>query len=222
MVAKIESVYRGQPKVLRDERGEWVSSIDRERVDLPFEVLSGGLLDDQVAQSYHGGADAAICVHLCDHYRFWNERYRLDLKPGGVGENFVLDGITEDEIFAGDIIRTGAALLQVSGPRVPCANQARHVGRSDWVKLTIRENRTGFYARVLEPGTVFPGDKWELERRLNEIGSITSINRCFYLDFEPNFARHALTLSGLGDWWKQQFREKLKGEQEHWSQAMSH
>jgi MOSC domain-containing protein YiiM len=64
MAAKIESVYRGQPKVLRDERGEWVSSIDRERVDVPFEVLSGGLLDDQVAQSYHGGADAAICVHL--------------------------------------------------------------------------------------------------------------------------------------------------------------
>ena len=221
MLAIIESVYRGQPKVLHDERGEWVSSIQRERVDAPIEVLKGMLSGDKVTQPYHGGADAAICVHLCDHYRFWRESYGVDLKPGGVGENFVLDGITEDEIFAGDIVRVGTALLQVSGPRVPCANQARHVGRSDWIKLTIRENRTGFYTRVLEPGTVRAGDVWQLEQRLNEIGSIPSINLCFYLDFDPEFARRALALRGLGDWWKQEFQEKLKVEQEHWSQAIS-
>lgn len=222
MIATIESLYRGKPKVLRDERGEWISSIDRERVDMPVEILSGGLQGDRVAQPYHGSPDAAICVHLCDHYRFWKERYGLNLTPGGIGENFVLNEITEDEIFVGDIVRTGGALLQVSGPRVPCANQARHVGRPDWVKLTITENRTGFYARVLEPGAVRPGDPWELKQRLNEFGSIPSINRCFYLDFDPNFARNVLTLSGLGDWWKQQFQEKLKGVQEHWSQTMSH
>ena len=221
MAAIIESAYRGQPKVLHDERGEWVSSIQRERIDAPCEILSGGLSGDRVAQSYHGSADAAICVHLCDHDRFWTERYGLALKPGGTGENFVLDGITEDEIFAGDMVGAGFALLQVSGPRVPCANLARHIGRSDWVKLTIRENRTGFYARVLEPGMVCPGDPWQLEQRLNEIGSIPSINRCIYLDFAPNFARQAFALHGLGDWWKQQFREKLTGDTEHWTQAMS-
>ena len=221
MVAKLESVYTGTPKKLNDERGDWVSSIERDRVESSCEVTRTGLLGDRVAQPYHGGADAAICVHLMDHYRFWKERYGFDLEPGGVGENFVLDGITEEEILVGDSIRVGGALLQVSGPRVPCANQARHIGRSDWVKLTIKENRTGFYARVLEPGSVCAGDIWKLERRLNEYGSIQRINRCFYLDFDIDTAQRIMSLSGLGDWWKQQFKEKIKAQNEHWSESMT-
>jgi MOSC domain-containing protein YiiM len=221
MPATIESIYRGKPKLLHDDRGEWLSSIDRDPVEGPIEILREGLVGDKVAQPYHGSLNAAVCVHLHDHYRFWSERYGVPLKPGVFGENFTLGGITEDDIFAGDIVRTGTALLQVSGPRVPCANLARHVGRPDWVKLTIRENRSGFYTRVLEPGIVRPGDPWQLQQRLNETASIPSINRCFYLDFDPAAARHILTLNGLGDWWKEQFQEKLEARQEHWSQTLT-
>ena len=105
-----------------------------------------------------------------DHYRFWNERYGMSLAAGGVGENFTLENIREDEICAGDILRVGGAVFQVSGPRTPCANQARRVGRTDWVKLVIRENRTGFYMRVLEAGDVQPGDAWVLIERPNPEG----------------------------------------------------
>ncbi len=215
-------MYRGRPKTLHDERGAWVSSIARDCVETPLDVTHAGFTDDKVAQPYHGSSDAAICVHLCDHYRFWNDRYGLDLKPGSSGENLVLDEVTEEEIVVGDIVRTGTALLQVSGPRVPCANLARHIGRSDWVKLTIQQNRTGFYARVLEPGTISPGDPWTLEQRLNSMGSIPDINRCIYLDFNPDFARETANLTGLGEWWKQQFQERLEARQQHWTEAMSH
>ena len=221
MAAKIHAIYRGQPKTLHDDRGEWVSSIARERVDAPLEVFRGGLAGDRVAQPYHGSSDAAICLHLCDHYRFWNQQYGLHLRPGAFGENLVLDEVTEDEIFVGDIVRTGTALLQVSGPRIPCANLARHVGRSDWVKLTIQQNRTGFYARVLEPGTIRAGDAWTVEDRPNTIGSIPAINRCIYLNFDPDFARQVATLSGLGALWKQQFQERLEARQQHWSETIA-
>jgi len=134
-----------------------------------------------------------------------------------VGENITLQNITEDQICVGDHVNLGTALVQVSGPRVPCANLARRIGRSDWVKLTIRENRTGFYLRVLEPGMVQAGDTWSLKQRFNEMGSIPAINRCMYLDFDPKYARIMLQMQGLEAWWKEQARQKLENQKKHWT-----
>lgn len=216
-MASVQAVFAGKPKQIEDARGRWVSSIFRDAVRQPIRISTLGLEGDAVAQPYHGGPDAALCAHLTDHYRFWNERLGMHLAAGNVGENITLDEIAEDEICVGDIVRIGTALGQVSAPRVPCSNQARRIGRSDWVKLTIRENRTGFYLRVLEVGTVEAGDPYVLEERLNEDASIPAINRCVYLDFDPEFALRMLEMRGLAEWWKQQMRERLGEGDEHWT-----
>jgi MOSC domain-containing protein YiiM len=216
----IHSVFIGQPKTITDERGTWISSIYRDPVRGPVLLQKEGLVGDRVAQPYHGGPDAAICVHLLDHYRFWDSHYGLNLQPGYVGENFTLDRIGEDRICVGDIVRVGSGLVQVSGPRVPCANQARRIGRSDWVKLTIRENRTGFYLRVLEPGAVEAGNAWELQERLNPDGSIPAINRCMYLHFDPDDANRIIEMPGLGAWWRKELIQKLEKQNEHWTATM--
>jgi MOSC domain-containing protein YiiM len=216
----IHSVFIGQPKTITDERGTWTSSIYRDRVDGPVSLQKEGLVGDKAAQPYHGGPDSALCVHLLDHYRFWQQHYGLDLQPGSVGENLTLDGISEDEICVGDIVRVGSGLIQVSGPRVPCANQARRIGRSDWVKLTIRENRTGFYTRVIEPGMVEAGDAWELQERLHSDGSIPAINDCVYLQFDPEYASRILEMPGLAEWWKEQMIQRLEKANEHWTATL--
>ena len=186
----------------------------------PVAVNTDGLRGDRVTQTYHGGPDAAVCVHLLDHYRFWNMKYGAGLKAGAVGENFTLDGIPEDAVCAGDIVRLGTVLLQVSGPRVPCANLARHLGHPDWVRRTVRENRTGFYLRVLEPGEVCAGDGWAVRERLNPGASIPAINACMYLAFDPEAANRVMGMTGLADWWKQQFGEKLAAKVQHWTEGM--
>jgi len=216
----IDSIFTGQPKTIHDDRGDWTSSIFRERVSGPVQARPGGLDGDRPAQPYHGGPDADICVHLMDHYRFWNERYAMRLEAGNVGENFTLDGIREEEICAGDIVRVGTALVQVSGSRTPCTNLARRIGRADWVRLTIRENRTGFYARVLEPGLVQAGDSWLLQERFNPDGSIPAINRCLFLEFDPAFAGRMQSMRGLADWWKEQARERAEEMNTHWTARM--
>jgi len=218
--ADIQAVFTGRPRSIVDEHGTWTSSIFRERVDGPVSVSLCGLAGDKVAQPYHGGPGAAICVHLADHYAFWNARYGMGLQAGFVGENITVEGITEDQICVGDRVRLGTATVQVSGPRVPCANLARRIGRLDWVKLTVLENRTGFYLRVLEPGMVQAGDSWVLEERVNYTGSIPAINRCMYLEFEPDFARAMLGMPGLEGWWKDQAREKLENCTGHWTSNM--
>ena len=218
--AVVQAVFSGRPRSITDERGTWTSSIFRNRVDGPISVLERGLAGDAVAQPYHGGPGAAICVHLADHYAFWNRQYTMSLSAGAVGENLTLEEITEDRICVGDCVRLGTAVVQVSGPRIPCANLARRIGRSDWVKLTILENRTGFYLRVLSPGVLQAGDAWRLEERLNHDASIPAINRCMYLKFDREFAGRMLEMSGLEGYWKDQARQKMRDQDGHWTTSM--
>ena len=228
MAPILAAVFVGRPETIEDRRGSWRSSIRRKPVFGTVPVTTSGLLGDKVAQPYHGSPGAAVCVHLLDHYRFWESHDNVPLAPGSVGENFTLDGITEDSVCAGDVVRVGSACFQVSGPRVPCANLARHLGRPDWVKRTIEENRTGFYLRVLEAGAVSAGDRWRLEARPNPEATIPALNRCMYLEFDPEFARRSQQMTGLADWWKRQLFEKLSrhadasGKSGHWTETMAH
>ena len=218
--ASLAAVFVGGPKTLTDEAGSWCSSIQREPVSGAVELTTAGIVGDKVTQPYHGSPDAALCVHLSDHYSFWDAQYGVSLPFGTVGENITLSGITEDQVFAGDVVRLGSAIAQVSGPRVPCANQARYIGRQNWVKLTVRENRTGFYMRVLHPGTLQAGDPWQLEERWNEDAAIPAINRCMYLNFDPDYAQRMLEMRALGAWWKQQAAQKLAARDQHWTSSL--
>lgn len=215
----IHSLFIGQPKTITDERGTWHSSIFRDPVYEPVMAQKGGLVGDKVFQPYHGGPDADICVYLLDHYRFWHEQYGMTLAPGYVGENFTLDGVTEEEICAGDIVWVGQALAQVTGPRIPCANLARRIGRPDWVKLMLRENRTGFYMAVLEPGRVQPGDAWQLAERFSPDGSIPALNHFFFHQFDPVFGQRITQMQGLAAWWQEQAREKGQKLGHHWTDS---
>ncbi|MCB8943661.1 MAG: MOSC domain-containing protein [Ardenticatenaceae bacterium] len=206
----IHSIFVGQPKTLADERGEWRSSIWRDLARGPVEIEVRGLAGDQATQPYHGGLDSAVCCHFLDHYRFWNSQYDLNLQAGNVGENFVLEHITEEEVCIGDVYRVGTGLVQVSCPRVPCETQARRIGRSDWVKLTLKELRPGFYLRVLEPGVVQAGDEFRLEERPNPGSSLTLFNRCWYHEFDPHLAEKFTTMTGLMPRWQERFAEKLE------------
>lgn len=98
----VEAVFTGQPKTISDERGLWTSSIYRERTEKPVAITLSCLAGDKVTQPYHGGPGAAICVHLADHYAFWNARFAMNLQAGSVGENVTLQNITEDQIPFGD------------------------------------------------------------------------------------------------------------------------
>ncbi|MFE3168292.1 MOSC domain-containing protein [Streptomyces sp. NPDC059224] len=73
----------------------------------------------------HGGEQRAVLVHQLDSSRFWEEKPgRDDLTPGQFGENFTVDGLPDDEVCSGD--RIGAALCEVTQPRVTCYRGTAH------------------------------------------------------------------------------------------------
>ena len=61
----------------------------------------------------------------------------------------------------GDRFQVGEAMLEASIPRIPCATFAMHMGDPGFVKRFARAGRLGFYCRVVTPGAVGPGDRFE-------------------------------------------------------------
>ncbi len=110
--------------------------------------------DRQADLTVHGGVDKAVYAYPSEHLPRWNEELGVNFGIGTFGENLSTAGGLEDEVRIGDVWAWGDALLQVSQPRSPCYKLATVTGRPDLLKRLVRAGRTGWYLRVLEPGTV--------------------------------------------------------------------
>ena len=69
----------------------------------------------------HGGEHRAVLVYQIDSYRYWErELGRKDFVFGQFGENFTVEGLSDDEVCIGDHYRIGSALFEATQPRVTC------------------------------------------------------------------------------------------------------
>jgi MOSC domain-containing protein YiiM len=211
----IHSIFVGRPERITDEGGVWESSIFRKAVPGPVELGSRGIIGDQVADSvHHGRPSQAVCVHPIEHYKYWNEQFRLEtadkqLGPGSVGENWTIEGGEETKVCVGDTYSIGSAEVQVSGPRGPCWKQERKLKLPGFLKRTIESLRTGFYVQVLQCGTVQPGDIWHLKSRPNPWLTVHAVNVSYYQVSEPEMVERILTTPELAEGWKTMFGEKV-------------
>jgi MOSC domain-containing protein YiiM len=212
----IHSIFVGQPEIIPDPKGDWNSSIFRKPVTNPIELGSRGLAGDRVTDTlHHGRASQAVCVHPLEHYGYWNQRYNLGipekrLGPGSVGENWTVKGGSEETVCVGDIYTIGSAKVQISGPRGPCWKQERKLKLDGFLKATIETLRTGFYVRVLKPGTVRPGDEWHLESRSNPWLTVHFMNACYYKDSDPEMIERILATPEVAEEWKSMFRRGFR------------
>jgi len=74
-------------------------------------------------------------------------------------------GLAVDEAEIGEQWRAGTALLEVCGPRIPCATFAAHMAEQHWVKRFSARERVGAYLGVVEAGIIEPGDPIEVVLR---------------------------------------------------------
>jgi MOSC domain-containing protein YiiM len=106
----------------------------------------------------HGQLSQTVLLCAAAHYPIWQaELNRQEIGPGGFGENFTVDGLTEATACIGDIYAMGEVQIQVTGPRYPCWKIER---RWDIEGLTARvaeTGRTGWFCRVVQEGMVEPG-----------------------------------------------------------------
>jgi MOSC domain-containing protein YiiM len=138
----------------------WTSGIFKEPIPGPVLITAEGIPGDgQADPEFHGGPDNIVLAYDAAHYPHWRQTLgRPDLPFGAFGENFTVEGFSDETVCIGDIWQVGDTLtLQVTQPRQPCYKLARRLEFSGIVKL-VREGRNGgWYLRVLTPGPAAPG-----------------------------------------------------------------
>jgi len=94
--------------------------------------------DGQADLQGHGGEHRAVLVYQIDSYRYWERQLgRKDFAFGQFGENFTVDGLSDDEVCIGDHYRIGSALFEVTQPRVTCYRVGIRMDEHDLQRTNI-------------------------------------------------------------------------------------
>jgi MOSC domain-containing protein YiiM len=153
--------------VLRPDRGNGVTAIDKRPVSHAVKVGRYGLFADvQADRKHHGGLDKALYAYSQEDAEFWKHELGRDLPYGWFGENLRVEGIDVNAAPVGSRWRIGdTVVVEVTMPRSPCATFARWVGGEDergWVKRFADAGRLGAYLRVVRNGSVRAGDEIDI------------------------------------------------------------
>ncbi|MHA7268202.1 MOSC domain-containing protein [Arthrobacter sp. HLT1-20] len=144
--------------------GSGVTAIDKRAVHGPVKLRTFGVFGDVRADSeHHGGPDKAVYAYSQEDAEYWSAELGRPIPPGLFGENLRTQGIETTGAVIGTRWRIGAALLEVTSPRVPCATFGERMDEPQWVKRFTAAGRVGTYLRVLEPGAVQAGDTITVE-----------------------------------------------------------
>lgn len=143
---------------------------------------SGVLADDVVSRKHHGGSFQAVYAVAREELDWWGAELGRDLRDGMFGENLTTLGLDVDGAVVGERWRVGSALLEVAGPRIPCATFAAWMGERGWVRRFTERGRTGAYLAVVEAGVVTAGDVVEVSRRPAHGITVPEVFRAFMGD----------------------------------------
>jgi len=166
-VARVVAVQTGTPCEF-GPKGQ-PSAIAKTPVAGRVAVTPLGLAGDvQGDPAHHGGPDKALHAYPRSHYAAWRTDLpgvAAALTDGSFGENLVLDGVSEADLCLGDSFTLGSAQVQISQARQPCWKLNLRFATPDMARRVQASGRTGWYFRVLDPGTVAAGDTMVLNAR---------------------------------------------------------
>ena len=208
------SVNIGMPKDVRWQGKTVFTGVFKDPVTGPRRVgklnVDG---DGQGDLAGHGGEQRAVFVYQIDSYRYWErELGRDDFVYGQFGENFTVEGLSDDEVCIGDRYQIGTAVFEVTQPRVTCYRVGIRMNDPRIPALLVSHHRPGFYFRVLEEGEVQAGD--EIVKLASGPGQMTIVetDALLYLPGHPRQQLlRALRIPALSPGWQASFQALLDG-----------
>ncbi len=195
---------RGTPGAADVMDRPWRSGIVKEPVDGRVPVGPLGVTGDEQADLVsHGGPEKAVLLYNAENLVRW-----LDVlgpvPPGGFGENLTVTELDETNVCIGDRFRIGDVLVECSQPRQPCWKLDRRWRRRDLSARVIENGRSGWYVRVLEPGTVGAGDVMELVDRPNPRWPVVRAARIMHrMDPDEQAAAELAAVPQLASSWRE-------------------
>jgi ferredoxin-NADP reductase/MOSC domain-containing protein YiiM len=168
--------------------------------------------DGQGDLAGHGGEHRAVFVYQIDSYHYWQrELGRDDFTYGQFGENFTVDGLSDQEVCIGDRYRIGQALFEVTQPRVTCYRVGIRMNEPQMPALLVAHGRPGFYFGVVEEGEVEAGDEIVQVATGAEHMSVFEINALLYMPGHPRSQlERALRIPALSEGWRASFKALIE------------
>src|SRR3954451_16995276 len=199
-MARLISVNVGLPRDIAWREKTVHTAVWKESVPGPRMVRRLNIDGDgQGDPAGHGGEHRAVLVYQLDSYRYWPIQFhRDDFTYGQFGENFTVDGLSDQEVCIGDRYRVGGALFEVTQPRVTCYRVGMRMNEPRMAALLVAHGRPGFYLRVLEEGEVEAGHEIVRVAIGPERMSVAEINALLYLPGHPaNQLQRAVRIPAL-------------------------
>lgn len=155
---QILGTFTGKIKLITRDIESAILKESQKKIHIKKNIIE----NDDVANKIHHGGDMRV-VH---HYSLKNYNYLKNkfpeiadrFIPGSFGENIVTEELTEDDLNIGDIYSLGSAIVQLTVSRRPCATINLAYQDNRILKEVTRTGHTGWFYRVLQEGTVGPGD----------------------------------------------------------------
>jgi MOSC domain-containing protein YiiM len=177
------------------------TAIDKAPVSGRVRVGRLGVHGDQVADTrHHGGPDQAVYAFAREELDWWAAELGGELRDGEFGENLTTEGFGVDVAELGERWLIGSVLLEVASVRIPCNDFKAWMGRGGhdnrvWVRRFTEHARPGAYLRVLEPGTLRPGDQLDVVHRPGHGVTVSTMFRA--LTTERELLPRLLEVQGL-------------------------
>lgn len=169
--------------------------------------------DRQADLAVHGGPYKAVYAYPSEHYDFWRQELPGTNLPWGMfGENFTTEGLFERDLFIGDRLQIGSAIIVVRQPRIPCHKLAAKFHRHDILARFLRSGRSGFYFSVEQEGTVQAGESFEFLSREPQAIAISEMNWLFAEDtYNRDLLEKAIATTALPEDWRDYFKKRIPG-----------
>ena len=214
-VGTLLSVNVGLPKDVTWRGRTVFTGVFKDPIDGPARVRRLNIDGDgQGDKGGHGGEQRAVFVYQMDSYRYWErELGRSDFVFGQFGENFTIEGLSDQEVCIGDRYGIGSAVFEVTQPRVTCYRVGLRMDDPRIPALLVSHHRPGFYFRVIEEGDVQAGDEIIKLAPGPEQMTVDEVNGLLYLPGHPRQGLlRALRIPALSPGWQASFRALLDEE----------
>ena len=175
-----------------------ITSIDKRSVLDSRQVTTAGVAGDQRSDiPSHGMPEQAVYAYAREDYEWWETELDREIPAGKFGENLTTVGIDVTNAVIGQTWRVGSALLQVTGPRIPCGTFARFMEEDKWVKRFMDEGMPGTYFQILEAGEITAGDEIKIESTPEHGVTVSDVYQLVAGDRDPERIARVLSCPEL-------------------------